>query len=117
MWCAYPMISLTLIGEVGYVILKVKKLKVYKCCIFGNLLKVYIFISYPESFVPFELCSTAGHLHLFIKNVHRKMFPGSTEMTHLMDTYSSKMKCQSCHFSKNIYQRKYKVRRIMKERI
>ena len=59
------MSTIYLIGTVGYICIELSKIKGIQRKYFGNLLKVYIFISDTNYCVPVKLISIVGNLHLF----------------------------------------------------
>ena len=62
---AYIGISLTILSLVLITILHYRKSKFYKGYRFSNAVKIMIFISDVQNYVPVKLCKTAGSIHLF----------------------------------------------------
>ena len=42
-----------------------QKSKLYRGCMFSNVVKIMIFISDVQYYVPIKLCKTTGSVHLF----------------------------------------------------
>ena len=62
----YVSLALTILGLVMVAILHYRKSKLCRGCMFCNAVKIMIFISYVQYYVPIKLCKTAGSIHLFI---------------------------------------------------
>ena len=58
-------LSSTIIGLVIFAILQVRRLKLCRGHIFSNVVKIMLFISDVQYYVPIKLCKTAGSIHLF----------------------------------------------------
>ena len=58
-------LSISIIGLVSFAVLHTRKLKLYRGCLFSNAVKIMLFISDVEFYVPIKLCKTAGSIHLF----------------------------------------------------
>ena len=58
-------LSITLIGLVIFAILQVKRIKLCRGQLFSNVVKIMLFISDIQYYVPVKLCKTAGSIHLF----------------------------------------------------
>ena len=56
---------LTISGPVMVAILHYRKSKLCRGCMFSNAVKIMIFISDVQYYVPLKLCKTAGSIHLF----------------------------------------------------
>ena len=61
----YISLALTILGLVMVVILHYRKSKLYRGCFFSNAVKIMIFISDVQYYVPIKLCKSAGSIHLF----------------------------------------------------
>ena len=61
----YISLVLTILGLVMVVILHYRKSKLCRGCMFSNAVKIMIFISDVQYYVPIKLCKTAGSIHLF----------------------------------------------------
>ena len=61
----YISLVLTILGLVMVAILHYRKSKWYRECMFSNAVKIMIFISDVQYYVPIKLCKTAGSIHLF----------------------------------------------------
>ena len=46
-------------------ILQVKRIKLCRGQLFSNVVKIMLFISDIQHYIPIELCKTAGSIHLF----------------------------------------------------
>ena len=62
---AYISLVLTFLGLVMDAVLHYRKLKLCRRCMFSNAVKIMIFISDVQSYVPIKLFKTAGTIHLF----------------------------------------------------
>ena len=58
-------LALTILGLVMVAILHYRKSKLCRGRMFSNTLKIVIFISDAQYYVPIELCNTAGSIPLF----------------------------------------------------
>ena len=58
-------LALTILGVVMVAILHYRKSKLCRGCMFSNTVKIMIFISDVQYYVPIKLCKTAGSIHLF----------------------------------------------------
>ena len=47
------------------ILIKIKKSRVFQGCLFTNMVKVNLFLADTQSYVPLELTSAAGNVHLF----------------------------------------------------
>ena len=61
----YISLILTILGLVMVAILHYRKSKLCRGCMFSNAVKIMIFISDVQYYVPIILCKTAGSIHLF----------------------------------------------------
>ena len=59
------LIMLNLIFTILIVLAKLKKSKVFQGHIFTNMVKIKLFLANTQSYVPLELNSAAGNVHLF----------------------------------------------------
>ena len=59
------MLSLSILGLVLCVILKSRKLRLFRAHLFSNAVKIMLFISDAQYYVPIKLCRMAGSIHLF----------------------------------------------------
>ena len=62
---AYVGISLTIFGLIMVTIQRHRKSKFCKEYRFSNAVKIMIFISDVQNYIPVKLCKTAGSIHLF----------------------------------------------------
>ena len=62
---AYIGIVLTTLGLAMAKILHYRKSKFCRGCTFSNAVKIMIFISDVQNYIPIKLCKTAGSIHLF----------------------------------------------------
>ena len=58
-------LSITIIGLGIFMILQVRRIKLYRGQLFSNVVKIMLFISDVQYYVPIKLCKTAGSIHLF----------------------------------------------------
>ena len=58
-------LSITIIGLVIFAILQVRKIKLCRGQHFSNVVKIMLFTSDVQYYVPIKLCKTAGSIHLF----------------------------------------------------
>ena len=61
----YISLLLTLLGLVMVTILHYRKSKLCRGCMFSHTVKIMIFISDVQYYIPMKLCKTAGSIHLF----------------------------------------------------
>ena len=61
----YLSLVLTILGLVMGAILHYRKSKLCRGHMFSNAVKIMIFISDVQNYVPTKLCKTAGSIHLF----------------------------------------------------
>ena len=62
----YIILALTIIiGLVVFAIPQVRMIKLCRGCLFLNIIKIMLFISDIQYYVPVKLCRTAGSIHLF----------------------------------------------------
>ena len=64
-WYTVLMLSLSILGLVLFVILKSRKLKLFRGHLFSNAVKIMLFISDTQYYVTIKLCRMAGSIHLF----------------------------------------------------
>ena len=62
---AYISLVLTILGLVMVTILHYRKSKFCRGCMFSNAVKIMVFISDVQNYIPVKLCKTAGSIHLF----------------------------------------------------
>ena len=58
-------LSIIIIGLVVFAILQVRRIKLCRGQLFSNVIKIMLFISDVQCYVPVKLCKTAGSIHLF----------------------------------------------------
>ena len=58
-------LTLTVFSLVMVAILHYRKSKLCRGCMFSNRVKIMIFFSNVQYYVPIKLCKTAGSIHLF----------------------------------------------------
>ena len=61
----YISLVLTILGLVMVAILHYRKSKLCRWCTFSNTVKIMIFISDVQYYIPLKLCKIAGSIHLF----------------------------------------------------
>ena len=59
------MLIISLLGIAVFIIINVKKLKIYSRHLFPNAVEVMLFISDAQYYVPVKFCRAAGGIHLF----------------------------------------------------
>ena len=64
-WYTILMLCLSILGLVPFVILKTWKLRLFKGHLFSNAVKIMLFISDTQYYVPVKLCRMAESIHLF----------------------------------------------------
>ena len=62
---AYIGISLTILSLILVIYLHFRKSRLFKGHRFSNVVKIMIFISDVQNYVPIKLCKAAGNIHLF----------------------------------------------------
>ena len=62
---AYIGIDLTILGLAIVTILHYRKSKFCRGCTFSNAVKILVFISNVQNYIPIKLCKTAGSIQLF----------------------------------------------------
>ena len=62
---AYIGIALTVLGLAMDAILHYSKSKLCRGCTFSNAVKIMVFISDVQNYIPIKLCKPAGSIHLF----------------------------------------------------
>ena len=58
-------LTITIIALVIFMILQVRRIKLCRGQLFSNVVKIMLFISDIQWYVPIKLCKTAGSIHLF----------------------------------------------------
>ena len=58
-------LHITVIGLVIFTILQARRIKLCRGQLFSNVVKIILFISDIQYYVPIKLCKTAGSIHLF----------------------------------------------------
>ena len=58
-------LSLAILSLIIFAILQVRRMKICRGQIFSNVVKIMLFISDIQYYVPVKLCKTAGSIHLF----------------------------------------------------
>ena len=61
----YISLALTVFSLVFVAILHHRKSKLCRGCMFSNAVKIMIFVSNAQYYVPIKLCKTTGSIHLF----------------------------------------------------
>ena len=64
-WSTIFMLSLSILGIVAFIVINAKKLKQFRGHLFPNTVKIMLFISDAQYFVPVKLCTKTGSTHLF----------------------------------------------------
>ena len=55
-WCTIFMLSLSILGIIIFIILTARKLKLFRENLFSNVVKIMLFISDAQYYVPVKLC-------------------------------------------------------------
>ena len=63
-WCTIFMLHLLILGIIIFIILNAMKLKLFRGHLFSNAVKIMMFLSDAQYYVPVKLCRTAGSIHL-----------------------------------------------------
>ena len=58
-------LSISILGIVIFAVLHSRKLKLCRECLFSNVVKIMLFISDVQYYVPIKSCKTAGSIHVF----------------------------------------------------
>ena len=58
-------LSIAMIGLVIFAILQLRRIKLCRGQLFSNIVKIMLFISDVQYYIPVKLCKTAGSIHLF----------------------------------------------------
>ena len=64
-WCTIVMLSLAVLGILIFITVNARKLKLIRGHLFSNAVKIMLFISDAQYFIPVKLCRTTGSIHLF----------------------------------------------------
>ena len=64
-WIIIVWLSLILLGVMFLTIEKLYKMPIFRKYCYSNTIKIMIFLSDIESYVPIKLCKTLGSIHLF----------------------------------------------------
>ena len=67
------MLGLLILSIIIFIILNARKLKLFRGHLFSNAVKIMLFISDAQNYVPVKLCRTTGSIHLF--KITRKLTP------------------------------------------
>ena len=59
------MLSITILGLLAFIIIKLRKLKLFRGHLFSNTVKIMLFISDTKYYIPIKLCKTARSIYLF----------------------------------------------------
>ena len=54
-----------MIGLITFAILQLRRIKLCRGQLFSNVVKIMLFISDIQYYIPVKLCKTAGSIHLF----------------------------------------------------
>ena len=58
-------LSIAMIGLIVFAILQLRRIKLCRGQLFSNIVKIMLFISDIQYYVPVKLCKTASSIHLF----------------------------------------------------
>ena len=83
---AYIGMALTILSMATVIFLHFRKSKLCRGYRFSNVLKVVLFISDVQNYIPIKLCKTSGSIHLF--KIKGTLKPGQIKLyrTYLWDT-------------------------------
>ena len=97
----YISLALTILVLVIVAILHYRKSKLYRGCMFSNAVKIMIFISDEQYYVPIKLGKTAGSIHLF--KIMGMLKPGNIKLNrnYIWDTLEIDWKEVSVTFNDN----------------
>ena len=62
---AYIAMALTILSMAAVIFLHYRKTKFFRGYRFSNIVKIVLFISDVQNYIPIKLCKTSGNLHLF----------------------------------------------------
>ena len=65
LWYTICMLSLSILGIEIFLILNARKLKLFRGHLFSNAVKIMLFMSDVQYYIPVKLCTAAGSIHLF----------------------------------------------------
>ena len=58
------MLSLSILGIINFIVQKLRNLRLFRGHLFSNAVKIMLFISDAQYYVPIKLCRMAGSIHL-----------------------------------------------------
>ena len=61
----FMVLSISILGLVSFAVLHTRKLELCRGHLFSNAVKIMLFISDVQFYVPIKLCKTVGSIHLF----------------------------------------------------
>ena len=64
-WYTIAILGLVILGLMIFVVINVRKLKLFRGHIFSNAVKIMLFILDTQYYVPVKLCRTVGSIQLF----------------------------------------------------
>ena len=64
-WCMIVLLGLTVLNIIIFIVLNARKLKLFRGHVISNAVKVMLFISDAQYYIPVKLCRAAGSIHLF----------------------------------------------------
>ena len=65
LWYTISMFIISLLGTVVFLILNVRKLKLFRAYLFSNAVKIMLFITDAQYYVPIKICRIVSSMHLF----------------------------------------------------
>ena len=94
----YISLVLTIFGPVMVAILHYRKSKLCRGCTFSIAVKIMIFISDVQYYVPIKLCKTAGSIHLF--KIIGMLKPENIKVNrnYIWDTLENRLERSQCDF-------------------
>ena len=63
-WYTKATLDLVILGIIMFIILNTRKFKLFRGHLFSNAVKVMLFMSDTQYYVPVKLCQTVGSIHL-----------------------------------------------------
>ena len=64
-WYTIATLGLVILGIIIFIVINIRKLKLFRGHLFSNAVKVMLFISDGQYYLPVNLCRTAASIHLF----------------------------------------------------
>ena len=84
-------IILTVLSMIIVIFLHYRKSRLYRGYRFSNVVKIVLFISDVQNYIPIKLCKTSGSIHLFKIKRHIKIWRYKIEQKLLMGHIRNKL--------------------------